>query len=218
MNGTNLAELRVNLPDSDKAFFEKAKENAGKAAGNLIEAALADPDEVIGAYLKGLPPLPTNAASPWFSRNTYVEKLMLKRPEVFKAAAANEVAMHALSDAGSNAPMNRNMSRMMEIGSAILAYAQHHSNTCPPSLSVLFEKGEYLKPALEAKSVLTGKPYVYVASGEKVPEKWIESAQFILLYDDKLSPEGNYQCVRGDGIGGPQSAAEVKKQLLERGK
>jgi len=217
MNGTYLGEMEARVPDSDKARFEKTKENAVRAAGALIDVALVDPDEVIGAYLKGLPPPSTNTPGPWVSRTTYVERLMMKRPEVFKAAAANEDAMDALLDAGRNDPVQRNMSRLMQIGLAILEYASDHTNTCPPTVSVLFENLKYLKPPQEAKSVLTGKPYVYVAGGKRVPEPSRDRGRFILLYDDTASPGGNYQCVMGDSHGESMSPARFKEQLANQG-
>jgi tetratricopeptide (TPR) repeat protein len=217
-NGAYLVELRARVPDSDKARFDQAKANAVKAAGALIDAALVNPDEVIGAYLKGLPPTSTNRPRPWVSQITYVERLMMERPEVFRAAAANEEAMRALSDAGRSDPVERNMSRLMEIGLGILEYASDHSNTCPPTVSVLFEKEKYLKASQEAKSVLTSKPYVYVAGGKRVPELSRDRGRFILLYDDTATPGGNYQCVMGDSHGESMSLAELKQQLANQGK
>ncbi len=217
MNGTNLIEMRVNVPEANQAQFEAAKANAIKAAGALINAALVDPDEVIGAWLKGLPPAQTNAAGPWVSRSSYVERLMLKRPEIFKAAAANEEAMQALADAGRDDPVRRNMRHLMDTGLAILSYASDHSNTCPPSVDVLFEGGKYLKPPQEAKSVLTGKPYVYVAGAKKLPGRSMDLGRMILLYDADPTPDGKYQCVMGDCHGESMSPAEFKKRLAELG-
>ena len=218
MNGTYLGDMKARVPDSDKAKFETAKENAVKAASALIEAALVNPDEVIGAYLKGLPPPSTNAPGPWVSRTTYVERLMMTRPEVFKAAAANEEAMDALLDAGRNDPVRRNRSRLMQLGLAILEYASDHTNTCPPTVAALFENRKYLKPPQEAKSVLTGKPYVYVAGGKRVPELSRDRGRFILLYDDTAIRGGNYQCVMGDNHGESMSSAKLKQQLGNQGK
>src|SRR3989442_5551307 len=108
--------------------------------------------------------------------------------------------MHALSQAGRPDPSRRNMGRLMEIGLGIFSYASDHDKNFPDSIYVLFEK-EYLKPPLEAKSLITGRPYIYVAAGEKLPEKSSELGRFILLYDDKVSPEGDHQCVMADGHG-----------------
>ena len=216
--GAYLIEMKAKVPESDKATFEKAEANAVKAAGALIEAALVNPDEVIGAYLKGLPPPSTNAPGPWVSPTTYVERLMMKRPEIFRAAAANEAAMDALLDAGRSDPLERNMERLMQIGLGILSYASDHGETCSAGLDVLFEKGKYLKAPLEAKSVLTGKPYVYAAAGKKVPELSRDRGRFILLYDDKLTSDGHHQCVMGDSHGEPMSPAELKQQLATQAK
>ncbi len=217
-NGEYLVELRARVPESDKARFDQAKAKAVNAAGTLIDAALVNPDEVIGAYLKGLPPPSTNRPGPWVSQVTYVERLMMKRPEVFRAAAANEEAMRELFEAGRNDPVERNISRLMELGEAILDYASDHTNTCPPSMAALFEREKYLKATQEAKSVLTGRPYVYAAAGKKVPGLSRERGQFILLYDDKATSEGNYQCVMGDGHGEPMPPAQLKQQLANQGK
>jgi len=55
MNARVLGELNLNPPESDRAAFEAAKENATQAAQKLIDVALSDPDGILGAYLKGLP-------------------------------------------------------------------------------------------------------------------------------------------------------------------
>jgi hypothetical protein len=217
MTAANMAEMRAKVPDSDKAAFEQAKQDAVKAASALIDVSLTDPDGIIGAYLKGVPPPRTNAPGPWVSSPTYVEKLMAQRPEVFKAAAANELAMRAFSEAGSTDPQTRNVRKMMAVGSAIFGYAADHDHTLPGSLAVLFENGKYLKDPDEARSVLTGKPYVYVAGGEKLPEKSYELGKFILLYDD-TERDGSYPCVLANGGGGDVPVSEVKEQIRQHAK
>jgi tetratricopeptide (TPR) repeat protein len=212
-----LVELRANVPDSDKPAFEKAKQEAARTASALVDVALTDPDGIIGAYLRGLPPAGTNTPRPWVSRSTYVEKLMLKRPDVFKAAAAHEQAMQALNQAGSSDPRTRNMQRLMELGWAVQSYASDHDQTLPPSLEVLFEKGKYLKDPSQARSVLTGRPYVFIVAGEKLPEKRDEREKFILAYDDK-EQDGSYECVLAAGHGGSMRVSEVKEQIRQRGK
>ncbi|PYK01663.1 MAG: hypothetical protein DME23_03715 [Verrucomicrobia bacterium] len=216
MNAANLVEMRVNLADSDKAAFDKAKEDSVKAATGLLDVALTDPDGIVGAYLTGLPPARTNEAGPWVSRLSYVEKLMLNRPDVFRALAANEQAMDALYQAGHRDLSRSNMRRMMEIGLGIFSYASDHDKNFPDNINVLFEK-QYLKSPLAASSLHTGKPYVYVAAGEKVPEKSSDLAQLLLLYDDNAS-QGCYQCVMADGHGESMPVDKVKEQLTKRGK
>jgi hypothetical protein len=212
MTAKNLGEVDVDLPEAEKAAFEKAKENAVNAATALIEVALTDPDGILGAYLKGLPPR-NYEDGPWVSYWTPVEKLMTKRPEIFRAAAANEEANRALWEAGKGDLRRRNIRRMMEISLGILQYASEHGKTYPESLKVLFEKG-YLKPPLEARSVVTGKPYVYVAAGEKQPAKGTDWDDFILLYDESVS-QGCHQCAMADGSG-RSMRVDIVKHLLKK--
>ncbi len=215
-NATNLYELNVNLAESDKPAFEIAKENAISAAKALIDIALTDPEGILGPYLKGLPEGRRYEQGPWVSTITPVEKLMLKRPDVFRAALTNQLAMDALSEAGRGDPRRRNIRRMMEIGLGIHTYASSHGGTFPDNIAVLFDKG-YLKLPLEAKSLITAKPYVYVAAGETRPVKDADWGQLILLYDDEAS-EGNYQCVMADGSGHQMRGDLVQEQLRKRGK
>ncbi|MCS1409046.1 MAG: hypothetical protein M2R45_02225 [Verrucomicrobia subdivision 3 bacterium] len=57
----------------------------------------------------------------------------------------------------------------MEIGQGILRYNVEHDWNYPNNLAVLYEKG-YLKSILEAKSLMTGKPYVYTSVlGSNIP-------------------------------------------------
>ncbi len=100
---------------------------------------------------------------------------------------------------------------------ALFSYAADHDQTLPPSLEVLFEKGKYLKNPSQARSALTGKPYVFIAAGEKLPEKSFERDKLILLYDDK-EQDGSYPCVMADGHGEYPRVSEVKEQLRKRGK
>ena len=65
---------------------------------------------------------------------------------------------------------------------------------------------------------MTGKPYVYAAAGKKIPELSRDRGRFILLYDDKLTPDGNHQCVMADSHGEPMSPAELKQQLAAQAK
>ncbi len=166
-SGKNLMiQMTANVPDSDKAAYEKAKQDAIKAAAALIDVSLADPDGIIGSYLKGLPPSQKNAPDPWASSVTYVEILMKKRPEVFRAAAANDQAMRTVEQIGNNDPSRRNLDKLMAVGAAIWSYAVNHNLTLPSSLEDLYKDGKYLKDASEAQSILTGKPYVYAGAGE----------------------------------------------------
>ena len=70
----------------------------------------------------------------------------------------------------------------MDIGWAIIGYAQAHGDAYPDSIDILFEKG-FLKPPLDARSLLTGRPYIYLASGEKASAKSSAASRFVLLYD-----------------------------------
>jgi hypothetical protein len=215
-NSAKLAEFNVSLTGDEKVAFDKATENAIAAAQALIEVALQDPDGIVGAYLKGRPPRKYENG-PWVSYYSPVEKLMEKRPDVFRAAAVNEQAMTALMEAGKGDPRRRNMRRMMEIGLGILRYASRGNKTYPPSLDVLFERGT-LKPPLEAKSLLTGKPYIYVGAGEKPPVKDTDWNFLVLLYDGDPLPGNSYQCVMADGSGQQLAADKLKEHLRQRGK
>jgi hypothetical protein len=207
----------ANVPDSDKAAYEKAQQDFIKAATALIDVSLTDPDGIIGSYLKGLPPPGKNAPEPWVSSVTYVDRLMKNRPDVFKAAAANDQAMQALEEAGNSDPGRRNLGRLMSVGSAIWSYAANHNQTSPQSLDVLYKDGKYLKDPSEAQSFLTGKFYIYVAAGVKLPEKQAELDSFILAYDEN-EQDGCYQCVMGNGSAGDIPASVLKELLRRRSK
>jgi hypothetical protein len=218
MNAGALGETNLNPPESDRPAFEKAKEDATQAAQKLIEVALSDPDGILGAYLNGLPRSnQQEGKSPWADFGTPVESLMMKRPDVFRAAADNERAMRAIWKAGQNDPSHRNICRLMEISLGICSYTHKHDNAYPDSIAVLFEKG-FLKPPLEAKSLLTGRPYIYVAAGEKRPGKMNEAAAFVLLYDDGPNTYGCYPCVFATGGGSAIRMQDLKEQLERRGK
>jgi hypothetical protein len=209
-------DMNPELPPGEKAAFEKAWENARRAAKALIEVTVADPDGIVGAYLKGLPPR-RDTDGPWALQPTYVGKVMEQRPDVFRAAAAFKRAMLALWNAGANDPQRRNWTRMMDIGWAIIGYAQKHDNAYPDSLEVLFEQG-CLKPPLEAKSLLTGRPYVYLSAGEKARAKSSDAFRFVVLYDDDPAQGRYYRCFTACGMGSPISVDELKAQLRKRGK
>jgi hypothetical protein len=210
----DLYELKANLPESDKAAFENARQQAMTAANELIQTALPDGDSIIGAYLKGRP-VRKYSDGPWVSYWSPVEKLMSKKPEVFRAAIANEQAMHALANAGQSDPQRRNIRRMMDVGRALWSYASEHKRTFPENIQVLFEQ-KHLKDSDAAKSVLTGKPYIYIGSGKKVPEKSNDLGELMLLYDDTAS-NGNYQCVMADGSGQEMTPQRFKEQLKRQG-
>src|SRR5579862_408260 len=82
-----LENRRAAGPEFDKAYEERT--NADKA---LIEAALPDQDEIIGAYFGGYMPPRTNAPFPWSSAGTYVERLVKTKTNLFAAAIASERA------------------------------------------------------------------------------------------------------------------------------
>jgi hypothetical protein len=214
----NLCELNLQLSRSRKAASKRAGEKFLETARALINVALTDPDGIMAPYLCGITPGPMDAAGrrivPF---ETGVEKLLHDRPDLFAAAAANEEAMRALWDFGASDPWQRNMSRLMEINIALHSYAAHHENKYPTSIDVLFETG-HLKPPLKAKSVLTGKPYVYIASGEKVPEKSKDRTDFVVIYDDHPNPWGMYECVFASWIGSVIHPDQLRDQLQKRGK
>ncbi len=210
-------ESNLAVPESEREAMEAAKANASQAAKRLIEAALKDPDAIFGPYLKGLPQVERQAGCAPVFEWTPVESLLNKRPDLFQAAAANEEAMAALWRAGENAPSRKNVGQMMNIGLALLQYAQKHNQVYPKSLDVLFESG-YLKPPPEVKSLRTGRPYLYVAAGERIPAKANDQAQFVLLYDDEPDPYGCFECVFASGTGGAFLGDDLKEQLRRRGK
>jgi hypothetical protein len=92
----HLIELK-NRPAADPEF-DKAYEDWIKASKTLIEAALPDQDEIIGAYFGGYMPPRTNVPFPWSSSGTYVERLVKTKPNLFAAAAANERAMNRMEE------------------------------------------------------------------------------------------------------------------------
>jgi hypothetical protein len=129
-----------------------------------------DPDGILGAYLKGLPgSAPTGQHPSWASFATPVGSLMEKRPDLFEAAAANEAAMNALIRIWQKVPAVKNVARMMEIAWAMQSHAQKRDMTYPDSIAALFDSGE-LQPSVAPESLLTGRPFVYVAAGEKCPQ------------------------------------------------
>jgi hypothetical protein len=148
---------------------------------------------------------------------TAVESLIQKRPDLFRAAAANEEAMAALWKAGENAPSRRNTGRMMEIAWAIQNYAHDHEQVYPDSLGILFEQG-YLKAPLEATSLLTGSPYIYVAAGEKSPSKANDRDKFILFYEDVPVANGWHECAFASCLCNGMRVSDLKEQLKRRGK
>jgi hypothetical protein len=95
----NLIEMKGKQPGADPAF-DAAYQEWVEASKGLIDAALPDQDEIIGAYFFGQLPPRTNAPAPWAASGTYVERLIHRKPNLFNAAAANEAAMRAMSEAG----------------------------------------------------------------------------------------------------------------------
>ena len=187
---------------------------AGKA---LVELAAADPDRFVGAYLKGLPPDARKDKTPWRSRYTYVEVLMGKSPQLFAAATAYEQATRSAQQAKMQQdPGAQNTRRMMGLGIDLLGYAFNHDNTFPASIQDAIDK-KALDPATPTTSLLTGRPYVFAAKGEKLPEKQQERNAFIVLYDEQET-NGTYSCVLADGHGEQIPVAKVKEQLKARAK
>jgi hypothetical protein len=197
-------------------LFDTAKATLAQAAKELIEIAFTDPDGILSAFLKGAPVTGPGADGHSAAQETPVELLMRERPDVFRAAAAVGDALHALSRAGQGDPSRRNTGRMMEIGRALYRYACEHDKTYPDRLDVLFEQG-YLKPPLEAKSLLTGRPFVYVVAGEKLPIRSSEWFGWVILYDDQVQQPGYYyDCVFAGGVGGCVREDELKEQIRKR--
>ena len=213
-NGRYVGELSENVPESDRAAFEQAKENAAKAARALLDLALTDPDGIIGAFLKGITS-PRDGKRPWLLQGTLVGRLLHDRPELFRAAAANEEAMHALWQFSLKDPEHQNTVRMMEIGWALHSHASAHDDTFPDNLDVLFQEG-HLKAPLEPKSLLTGKPYGYVAAGEKRPRKSLDASEMVLLYDDQVNEAGYVSCVLACCTGSCARLEDIQAQLGKR--
>jgi len=205
------------VPESDKAAFEKAEQGLLEASAALVDVALTDPDGIIGAYLKDLPPPNENSSYTWVSDLSYVERLIYKRPELFKAAVANEKAMDVLNRAGYSDPNRQNVHKLMAVGSAIFCYMANNDENLPDNLEVLYKDGEYLKDASAVQSVLTGKPYVFAAAGAKLPDKHSERHQFILVYDF-IEKEGCYHFVTSVGSGAERPAEKFEELLRKQSK
>jgi len=171
--------------------------------------------------LKGLPPMREDAKGAegvWVSRLSYVELLMLNRSEIFQAVAAYNEASLAMHAAKENALSNKNIRQLKELTVAIIRYAQDHQDTFPESLEVLYKDGKYLKDAVKTRSLLTDKPYVYVAKGEKWPEKDEDYMVFIVAYDEHEEKEGMHVCAFGDGHVEAIPMTYMKELLKKRGK
>jgi len=217
-NAGKACETNAKLSGSRKAAYEKAANDFVNSGRALMDVALTDPDRIMGPYLVGIPPGERGAdGRQVVPFETDVEKLLRDRPEVFAAAAANREAMNAMWYEEASDPSRRNITRMMEINRAMHSYAAAHDDTYPGSMNVLFEQG-YLKATFKPTSVLTGKPYVYAAAGDKVPAKSKDRWKFVVLYDDNPDEWDYYQCVFASWIGGGMRVEEVKEQLRIRGK
>jgi hypothetical protein len=209
-------DLSQGLSADDKAALDKATQETARSAGALIELSLRDPDETIGAYLKDLPPAPTESAQQMSFTGTSVEKLLWKRPDLLEAAAAFERTITVLSRAGENHPITRNMSRLMGLGTALFRYMTSHDQKLPDSLEVLYRDGKYLKSEEHARSVLTGKPYVYSAAGKTLPHKQSEQHTFVIAYDDS-GENGECQFVTAVGSAGNMKASEFRQMMRRSG-
>jgi len=213
-----LGEMNFHVSASRKAVLERAREQFIQGGRTLIDSVLTDTDGIMGPYLKGILLSRRSAdGRQVVPFETDVEKLFARRPDVFAAAAANQQALNAIWDAEAGDPARRNITRMMEINQAMHSYAATHDNTYPNNIDVLFETG-YLQATVKAKSLLTGKPYVFPAAGEKVPAKSKDKWRFIVLYDDNPDQWGCYQCVFASWVGGGMRVEEVKEQLAKRGR
>jgi hypothetical protein len=70
----------------------------------LTDAALPGQDGIIGACFIGRMPPRTNAPAPWAASPTCVERVMMRKPELFKALANYEEARLALERAANAEP------------------------------------------------------------------------------------------------------------------
>jgi beta-lactamase regulating signal transducer with metallopeptidase domain len=205
---------KLKLSDRDMAAYKKAQEDVIKAGDALIEVSLTDPDGIIGAYLKDLPPPEKTGPDSGLANYSYVEKLTEKRQDVFKAATANEQAMRARDQAIRNDRNEQNVLQLMRVDEAVWAYTCDHNQTPPRSLEALYKDRKYLKDSSETKSLLTGKPYIYAAKGEKYPERQVDRESFIVVYDaDEV--DGSYQCAMGSG-GGANLPANIFEECLRK--
>lgn len=210
--------FRTNPPAGSPAPAKGPEFDAELKAGEaLLNAVAADPDATVGAFLKGLiPPSKKVEKSPWVFRWSYVDKLMGDKPELFAVATEYEKAMRAAEQARHNDQPTRNMRQMMNVVIGAVGYAFDHGNTFPDSLQTLVDK-KALDAKTSTKSMLSGRPYVFVAAGEKLPAKDKDRSGFIVLYDDE--PVGKtYQCILADGHGEHIPVEKVKEQLRARGK
>ncbi len=212
-----IGEAQANVPESDRSAFKAARERVTQTARRLLDLALPNTDELMRPYFKELTRIEPSAGPAPLWGGSAVGELMNKQPELLQAAAALNEAMAALWTAGENDPSRKNIGRMMEIGMALYHYACQHEQTYPEKLESLIEGG-YLKSPLEAKSLRTGRPYVYVAGGEKIPAKANDRAQFVLLYDDAPDAHGASDCVTAFPSGGAIPQDLLKAQLKRRGK
>jgi hypothetical protein len=97
-------------PLGTDSSLDQAYQNWAKTSEALIDAALPDQDELIGAHFCGRMPPRTNAPSPWAASPTYVESLMSKKPDFFRAVAANEAAKRAMTEANNQATSRQGVS------------------------------------------------------------------------------------------------------------
>ena len=217
LNAGTLGEANLHPPREDQPAFDRAKENFTLAAKELLEEALLDPDGIAGAYLKGIPsPNAEERPNPWSLFCTPVGTLMMKRPELFRAASNYERAMNALWKAGQNDPWHKNMSRIMKIGWEVIGYAQKHDGNYPSAIDVVMEKPQ--EPPEERKSFLSGREYVYVGAGEKMPAKSKDQAEFVVFYDDQAGECGLHPCFFANGVGGGIRVEDLREQLRKRGR
>ena len=211
-----LYNVKRDVPEADRPAFEQARRAAIEASETLIAAAAKETDATMGAYLRGIPEPPEGSRTPWASQWTPVERAMEQFPDVYRAALAYQTADDALTAAGDADPPRRNFARLMPLGLGIVYYAARHDKQFPPNLEVLYEE-KLVEPEVEPRSVFTGRPFIYTAAGERIPEKSHEAATFIILYDDH-EIDGNYQCIMADGHGEHVPVEKVREQLRARGK
>ena len=126
----------------------------------------------------------------------------------------SQVGCQTFVAATENVYSEKNSLMLRDLASAIVIYAQHHYRF-PESLETLYKDGKYLADESRAKSVVTGKWYVYVANGERWPVK--DAGEFIVAYDER-EEAGGYLCAFADGRVAAMPVKVVKEQLKERGK
>lgn len=206
---TDVSPSDKTLPASTIEAYEKAQQAEAEAAHELIDAATENPDETVGAYLRGVVERAEEAGRRWATPHTHVELAMHRHPRFFKAALRFEDAMDAVNAIRMHRPREKNLTHMMELAGEIMRYAFEHEYRLPRSLDELLAENR-VEPA-DLNSRLTSRPYVYVGAGQ-LPRRHDERLAFILLYDDS-EEDGKLQAVMAIPAGIELSPDELKRRL-----